>query len=186
MRSVRSTGVLVDRRHVFAQPRGRAADVAGQAAVPARGAAARGLGRRRDAAAADAAGSSGFSTAGEDDGSPGSHGENARRMRHVAKRFLGSYYRDINDAPERVARHYTVRRPRRLIAPKPRPAPSSPFVENALDTPPTDRPIHPPFAAHQEDSVLTIEDASTPRATTPVAGAERPGRGRDTRQSQSK
>jgi len=33
--------------------------------------------------------------------------------------------------------------------------------------------------------VLTIEDASTPRATTPVAGAERPGRGRDTRQSQS-
>ena len=89
-------------------------------------------GRRRggsgsgDAAAAEASGSSGFSTAGEDDGSPGSHGENARRMRHVAKRFLGSYYRDINDAPERVARHYTVRRPRRLIAHSNRaPAPSS-------------------------------------------------------------
>ena len=47
VRSVRSTGVLVDRRHVFAQPRGRAADVAGQAAVPARGAAARGLGLGR-------------------------------------------------------------------------------------------------------------------------------------------
>ena len=151
-------------------------------------------GRRRggsgsgDAAAAEASGSSGSSTAGEDDGSPGSHGENARRMRHVAKRFLGSYYRDINDAPERVARHYTVRRPRRLIAHSnraPAPAQPSPFVENALDTPPTDRPIHHPFAAHQEDSVLTIEDASTPRATTPVAGAERPGRGRNTRQSQS-
>lgn len=33
--------------------------------------------------------------------------------------------------------------------------------------------------------MLTIEDASTPRATTPVAGAERPGRGRNTHQSQS-
>ena len=32
--------------------------------------------------------------------------------------------------------------------------------------------------------MLTIEDASTPRATTPVAGAERPGRGRNTHPSQ--
>jgi len=89
-------------------------------------------GRRRggsgDADAADAAGSSGSSTAGEDDGSPGSHGEYARRMRHVAKRFLGSYYRDLNDDPERVARHYTVRRPRWLIAHSNRaPAPAQPL-----------------------------------------------------------
>ena len=65
-----------------------------------------------DAAERGSGGSSGSSTPGEDDGSPGSPEENARRMRHVAKRFLGSYYRDLNDDPERVARHYTVRRPR--------------------------------------------------------------------------
>ena len=51
-----------------------------------------------------------------DDVSAGSPpGGNARRMRHVAKQFLGTYYRDLNDAPERVTRHYTVRRPRALI-----------------------------------------------------------------------
>ena len=98
-------------------------------------------------------------------------GGNARRMRHVAKQFLGTYYRDLNDAPERVTRHYTVRRPRALHSNQQSRPVSHP---NTGKLPFQHRPFrsrltHPTHrdSSTQEDSVLTIEDAAELRLQQP-------------------
>ena len=136
VRSVRSTGVLVDRRHVFAQPRGRAADVAGQAAVPARGRRRGGSGSG-DAAAAEASGSSGFSTAGEDDGSPGPTGKRAAHAtrRQAFPRFVLQGHQRRSRA-RREALHGASPAPIDCSSkprPRPRPAPSSVCARHTAD-----------------------------------------------------
>ena len=45
----------------------------------------------------------------------------SRALRNVARQFVGAYYRDLNVAPSRVERYYTVRL-------RPRPVPARPFA----------------------------------------------------------
>ena len=83
-------------------------------------------------------------------GQPGDHDgpdspplSSSRALRNVARQFVGAYYRDLNVAPSRVERYYTVRL-------RPGPVPRDPFAVSPhtpsffnFTTPSTPRPPPP-------------------------------------------